>query len=140
MTTPLTVIIPTLNEAAQIGECVNQLSWADEVIVADGGSRDGTPELARAAGSRVIELAGRTIAGQRDTAIAAARSRWVLALDADERVTDELREELGRVVAAPRYQVYRLRLRNFQFGREITRGRWGRDWKARLVHPRFSFR
>src|SRR2546422_10958708 len=88
-TLPLTVVIPTLNEAWQIAEAVDSLRWADEVIVADGGSTDETVSIARAHGARVIEVPGRTIAGQRNVAIASARNQWVFALDADER-------EIGR--------------------------------------------
>src|SRR5438445_7302501 len=89
---PLTVVIPTLNEAWQIAEALAALRWVDEVIVADGGSTDDTVAIARARGTRVIELKGPTIAAQRNAAIAAARNEWVLALDADrsEEHTSEL--------------------------------------------------
>jgi shikimate 5-dehydrogenase len=55
MGAPLTVVIPTLNEASQIAECVRGLSWADEVIVVDADSSDGTGFLAAAAGARVVD-------------------------------------------------------------------------------------
>ena len=51
---PITVVMPTLNEAARIRHAVAAVAWADEVIIVDGGSADGTPELARIAGARVI--------------------------------------------------------------------------------------
>src|SRR6202035_4317022 len=89
---PLTIVIPTLNEASQIGEAVSAALWADEVIVVDGGSTDGTPTLARSAGATVLEVPRRTIAAQRNAGIAVARNDWILALDADERVPNELRE------------------------------------------------
>ncbi len=129
---PLTVVIPTLNEGAQISDALAALEWADEVVVADGGSTDDTVAIARARGASVIELAGETIAAQRNGAIARARNPWVLAVDADERVTDTLREELARVLAAPAHPAYRVRRRSFFIGRERTRGRWGRDWQVRL--------
>jgi len=129
---PLTVVIPTRNEAWQIAEALTSLRWADEVIVADGGSTDDTVAIARAHGARVIEVKGPTIAAQRNAAIAAARNQWVLALDADERVTDALREELGAVLAAPAHAAYRIRMQNIYLGRERRRGRWGRDWHVRL--------
>ena len=129
---PITVVIPTLNEAWQIAEAMDALSWADEVIVADGGSTDDTVTIARERGASVIEVPGQTIAGQRNAAIAAARNEWVLALDADERVTDELRQELAVVLAAPTRAAYRVRCQNIYLGRERRRGRWGRDWHVRL--------
>src|SRR5438128_4805447 len=140
MSVPLTVVIPTLNEEGQIGAALEALRWADEVIVADGGSSDRTAELARGRGAAVIEVRGKSIGAQRNAAIARARNEWVLALDADERVTDALREELGRVLAAPAHQAYRVRCENYFLGRERKRGRWGRDWHVRLFRRdrRFS--
>jgi glycosyltransferase involved in cell wall biosynthesis len=129
---PLTVVIPALNEVDQIAECIGQVAWADEVIVADGGSADGTVERARAAGAVVLEGTGSTIAGQRNTAIAHARNTWVFALDADERVTEELRAEIAAVLRAPVHTAYWVRRQNFYLGRELTRGHWGRDWVVRL--------
>ena len=132
MPLPLTVVIPTLNEGGQIGDALDALRWADEVIVSDGGSTDGTAAVAREHDARVIEVRGQTIAAQRNAAIAAAHNEWVLALDADERVSDELRTELAAVTAAPAHPAYRIRRRNVYLGRERVRGRWGRDWQVRL--------
>lgn len=129
---PLTVVIPALNEAEQIGELVSSLSWAGEVIVADGGSTDQTVFLATRAGARVLESTGPTIAAQRNAAIAQSANQWVLAVDADERVTDELRQELEQVLVAPSHAAYRVRRRNYYLGHELTRGHWGRDWVTRL--------
>lgn len=131
---PLTVVIPTLNEAAQIGAAVSDLSWADEVIVIDGGSSDDTVRLAQAAGARVLEVRGQTIAAQRNAGIEAARNEWVLAADADERVSAPLRAELAQVTA-PGYRAqaaYRMRFQNHYLGRELRHGPWGRDWHVRL--------
>lgn len=134
MAVPITVVIPTLDEAAHIVPCLAHLAWADQVIVADGGSRDETVVLAREAGAVVLERCGPTIAAQRNAAIAAARNDWVFALDADERFTDELRDEVTRTVETPAHQAYQVRRRNLYLGRELTRGHWGRDWVTRLFH------
>src|SRR5436309_838572 len=106
---PLTVVIPTLNEAAQLPDLLGSLRWADEVIVADGGSTDGTGATARAQGATVLERAGTTIAAQRNSAIAAARNAWVFALDADERLSDALVEEVRWVLRDPPHPAYRVR-------------------------------
>jgi len=129
---PLTVVIPTLNESAQLAELLTSLRWVEEVIVADGGSSDATVALARAHGATVIERAGDTIAAQRNDAIECASNEWVFALDADERISDTLREELAEVLKAPVHAAYRVRRQNFFLGRERRRGRWGRDWQVRL--------
>jgi glycosyltransferase involved in cell wall biosynthesis len=132
MPVPVSIVIPTRNEEAQIAECVRDLAWADEVLVADGGSSDATVAFARGAGAMVLENAGATIAAQRNTAIGRARNSWVFALDADERFTEALRDEVALTVSAPRHDAYRVRRRNFYLGRELTRGHWGHDWVTRL--------
>lgn len=130
-TAPLTVIIPTLNEASQIGDCVRGLSWAGEVIVVDAGSKDGTAAAAADAGARVINgVAG--IAAQRNAGIDAAKHEWIFALDADERIGPDLAAELAQVVRAPQHEAYRVKRRNLFHGHVLRRGHWGRDWVVRL--------
>lgn len=131
---PLTVVIPTLNEGTQIAQAVTDLAWADEVIVIDGGSTDETTTAARAAGAQVLVLEGVTIAGQRNAGIEAARNHWILALDADERVTPQLLAELGQVVGGgnPTHAAYRMKFQNHYLGRELRHGPWGRDSHIRL--------
>ncbi len=132
MPAPLTVVIPTLNEASQIGECVRGLAWAGEVIVADGGSGDGTPDVAQAAGAKVLRGTWGTIAAQRNAAIAAARHEWILALDADERVEPDLAREISDTIASPAHAAYATRRRNVYLGRTITHAGWGSDWVVRV--------
>jgi glycosyltransferase involved in cell wall biosynthesis len=132
MNAPLTVVIPTLNEAAQIADSVRHVNWVDEVIVADGGSNDGTPELARGAGARVLENVGPTIAAQRNAAIAQAKHHWILALDADERVTPELAAEIMSVLAHPAHEAYAIRRRSVYLGKVIHHSGWGSDWVIRV--------
>ena len=129
---PLTVVIPTLNEAGQIGDCVRQLAWASEVIVVDAGSKDSTVASARAAGARVLDDAEAGIAAQRNAGIAAANNEWVFALDADERIGPALAAELADVVMAPRHVAYRVKRCNVFHGVVLRRGHWGRDWVLRL--------
>ncbi len=142
--TPVSIVIPTRNEALQIGECVRGLAWAGEVIVVDGASADGTAESARAAGARVLNGAragtgGQTIAAQRNAGIAAAAHEWVFALDADERIGPELAAELAATVAAPAHGAYAVRRRNVFFGKTITRAGWGEDWVVRLFRRERRF-
>lgn len=130
---PVTVVIPTLNEGDRISDAVRSAAqWADEVIVVDGGSSDGTVESSRAAGAVVLSLPETTIGGQRNHGASAARNEWVFALDTDERPTDELRAELAETLRAPAHRAYRVRMQNFYLGRERSRGRWGRDWHVRV--------
>jgi glycosyltransferase involved in cell wall biosynthesis len=134
MPVEVTVVIPTRDESAQIAEAVSALRWAAEVIVVDGESTDGTGPLAAAAGARVIESGPMTIGAKRNAGIEAASHEWILALDADERVTDELRGRIEAIVGgrAPRHAAYRIRFRNFVLGKELKHGPYGRDRHVRL--------
>ena len=139
---PVTVVIPTLNEAARIDRAVDSVRWADEVIVIDGGSPDGTPLIARRSGARVLTVTDATIGAQRNAGIAEARNDWILALDADEQATPELRDSLAGLCAgiAANHRAFRIRSRNWHLGRELRYGPWGRDWKVRVFSKseRFS--
>lgn len=97
--TGLSACIIAYNEADRIEACVRSVSFCDEVIVVDSHSTDATRELATALGARVIERDWPGYRSQKQFAVDSARNDWVLCLDADERVTDALREEVERVRA-----------------------------------------
>jgi glycosyltransferase involved in cell wall biosynthesis len=132
MRAPVTMVIPTLNEAVQIEGAVRHLGWASEVLVADGGSTDGTQGLARQAGARVIDVPGLTIAGQRNAAITMSRTDWVFALDADERIPPALAAEVERTALRPAHEAYAVGRRNYYLGRLMRRGGWGGNWAVRF--------
>jgi len=136
---PVTVVIPTRNEGAQIAECVGRLAWAAEVIVVDGGSTDETRERARAVGARVLDHPGPTIAHQRNAGIAAASHEWVFAVDADEWAGPELAQELSTTVARPAHEAYAVRRRNVFLGRIVRHAGWERDWVVRLFRRNRRF-
>jgi glycosyltransferase involved in cell wall biosynthesis len=125
-------VIPTLNEADQIAECVRRLAWAREVIVVDAGSGDGTADAAAAAGARIVNGPAPGIAAQRNAGIEAASNEWIFALDADERIGPALADEVTSVVTAPQHEAYRVKRRNLFHGQVLRRGHWGRDWVVRL--------
>lgn len=130
----VSVVIPVLNEAGGLKRAIARLGWADEVIVVDGGSTDDSRGIARRAGARLLEMDNTTIARQRNVGIVAARNHWILALDADEEVTPELRRSLAALCRSPASApaAFRVRSRNWHLGRELRHGPWGRDWKVRV--------
>ena len=132
MPVDVTVVIPTRDESAQIAEAVGAALRAAEVIVVDGDSTDDTGSLAMSAGARVIDAGPVTIGAKRNAGIAAASTKWILALDADERVTDELWARIDAITRTPGHAAYRIRFRNFFLGRELKHGPYGRDRHVRL--------
>lgn len=138
---PVSVVIPTLNEAPRIAAAIESVPWADEVLVVDGGSTDDTVAIAERSGARVIAAPGRTVGGQRNAAIEVARNEWILALDADECATDELRASLDELCGKSHsgHTAYRVRSRNWHLGRELRHGPWGQDWKVRVFTRQHRF-
>ena len=129
----LTLLIPCKNEHDNLGPCIaSAREVADEVLVADSGSNDGTLELARELGCRVIEREYGTSGDFKNWAIPQAAYPWVLLLDADERATPELRDEIRHILEAPRHDGYWIYRLNHLMGHPIHYGAWGRDKVLRL--------
>ena len=104
---PLSVAIITLNAATQLEACLRSARFADEIVVVDSGSTDGTRELAERHGARVIDQDWLGFGPQKQFAVDAAAHDWVLCLDADERVTTELQAAIENALAAPSNNAYR---------------------------------
>ena len=95
----LSLVVITKNEAHRLAACLASVPFAGEVVIVDSGSVDGTPELARRLGARVIETADWPGFGpQKNRALAAATGDWVLSLDADERASPQLAVQIRAVV------------------------------------------
>jgi glycosyltransferase involved in cell wall biosynthesis len=129
----LTIIIAAKNEAHNIADCVRSARFADEILVLDSGSNDGTRELATAEGARVVQTDWPGYGPQQARGIAIAQSDWVMSLDADERIPPALREEILRTIATPLADGYRVpRLSSF-CGTFIHHSGWRPDYTLRLV-------
>ena len=126
MSAALTVITLTRDEERNIADCLASAAWADEIIVIDSGSTDGTVAIARRFTQNVIELPWRGYGAARNAALARARSPWVLWLDADERVTPELAAEIRAILARddPGVAGYEVARRAFFCGKWIRHGGW----------------
>ena len=133
----LTAIVIAHNEAAHIGDCLATLNFADERLVLDANSEDETVSLAEQMGARVIVAPDWQGFGiQRQRAQDLALGDWLLMVDADERVSPQLGDEIRQAVEASGQEgsprVYEISRLTSVFGRFIHHGGWSPDWVARL--------
>lgn len=134
-TVALSVIVITRDEEANIADCLASVAFARETIVVDSGSRDRTVEIARAAGARVLETADWPGFGpQKNRALDLATQPWVLSIDADERVTPRLRDQIVTLLQAgtPGADAYAIPRRSSYCGRYMSHSGWYPDRVLRL--------
>ena len=133
----LTVTVITHNEADHIGAALDSVAWADEVIVVDSGSTDRTVEIARAKASRVIVREWPGYSAQKNFAADQAANEWVLSMDADERVTTALADEIRHILSTePAARGYRIKRVSHYLGRWIRTTDWSHDYQLRLYDRR----
>jgi glycosyltransferase involved in cell wall biosynthesis len=143
MTQPtLGIALITYNAASRLAQCLSAVSFADEIVVVDGGSSDATVGIAEAYRARVIEARDWPGFGpQKNRALDALSTDWVLALDADEIVSPELAASIREALAQPQAEIYALdRLSSF-CGQWVRHSGWYPDWLPRLFRrgaARFS--
>ncbi|MGZ2745605.1 glycosyltransferase family 2 protein [Burkholderia stagnalis] len=138
----LGVAIIAHNAARRLAQCLDALAFADDIVVVDGGSTDDTVEIARAHGARVIVAADWPGFGpQKNRALAALSSDWVLSIDTDEVVSDELAAAIRAAIRAPQADVYAIDRLSAFCGRWVHHSGWYPDWIPRLFRrdaARFS--
>src|SRR3712207_4007271 len=123
------------DEAARIRDCLASVAWCDEVIVVDGGSLDGTPDMAEDSGARVVRNRWPGFAAQRNVALQQVTvAEWALEIDADETVTPELADEIRRLLKsreAARCDIAAVPLADWFAGRRVS---------ASVRAPRYRYR
>ncbi len=126
----ISVVLATFNEEPDLPDCLTSVSdWADEIVIVDGSSTDKTVEVAKKFGAKVIVTQNHPIFHiNKQKAIDEAKNEWILQLDADERVTPELRDELLRIAGDPKAVArdhpvaYWIKRRKMFLGRWIKKG------------------
>ena len=134
----LSACIIAMNEADRIEDCLTSLDFCDEIVVVDSHSSDATREIAASLGAEVIERDWPGHVAQKEFAIRAARHDWVLCVDADERISPELRQQIlslrdAGFESAAGWRMPRL---SSYFGRYMRRGGWYPDLQLRLFDRR----
>jgi glycosyltransferase involved in cell wall biosynthesis len=130
----LSAVLITRNAAAVLEPCLESLAFADEIVIVDSGSNDGTADIAQRLRARVVQKEWLGFGRQKQFAVEQARNDWVLCLDADERVSPELAASIQAALAAPVSPVYRMPRRNRFLGRWLAHGEGYPDWSPRLFN------
>ena len=129
----ISVIIITLNEEQRIRDCLESVKWADEIILVDAFSSDATVDIARNYTNTIFQRQWPGYSEQRNFGLAQAKNEWVLFLDADERISAGLAEEIGHAISNSFHDAYYLLRQSFYLGEKIEFGEWNPDWKLRLA-------
>lgn len=129
----ISVIIITKDEEKNISDCLESVEWADEIIVVDSESTDKTVDIAKQFTDKVISRKWEGYVSQKRYALNLANNEWVLSLDADERITTELKEEILNLEPAD-FSGFKIRRKNFLMNKEITSCGWEKDYQLRLFN------
>ena len=145
---PLSAVLITKNAASQLSLCLRSVTFCDEILVVDSGSSDGTVELAKQMGAQVIEAEWRGFGPMKQFAVEQAKNDWVLCIDADERISDDLQGAIAAELAVspvpkrgfplvtPTFRAWRFARCNRFMGRYLKHGEGYPDWSLRLFDRR----
>ena len=138
MSTPVSAVIITHNAAGQLAECLKSLSFVSEIIILDSGSNDETEKIAKSYQSRFIHQDWLGYGPQKQKAVEFAKYDWVLCLDADERISEELATSIQAELNNPLYQAYQFPRCNRFMGRWLKHGEGYPDISLRLFDRRVA--
>ena len=134
---PITATVITFNEERNIQACLESIAWVPNIVVVDSGSNDDTVAIARRFTDRVIVTDWPGHVEQKNRAAALAGTDWILSIDADERVTPEMRDAIQDVLRdEPTHPAYSFRRKTWYLGQWILHGGWYPDRKVRLFDRR----
>ncbi len=109
----ISVYIIAYNEAEKIRDCINSVLWADEIIVADSHSTDGTIEISEKLGAKVVQIKFDGYGKLRNQAISHCTGDWIFSLDSDERCTTEVRDEILALIENAPLDIYKIPRKNY---------------------------
>lgn len=138
----ISAIIICCNESKHIRSCLESVQFADEIVIVDSGSTDGTVQICKAFTDNIIQTDWPGYGPQKNRALAHASSDWVLSIDADEVVSEALQEEIVNLLKRPpEHTGYTIPRRSSYLGKTIRHGDWRHDQPLRLfkrTHAQFS--
>lgn len=129
----LSVIILTKNEQDRIKACLESVKWANEIIIIDSDSTDKTLEIVKNYTDKVFIFKDLDFANLRNIGMEKAKGRWVLYVDSDERVSQNLRQEIQQIIELEKFSALAISRKNIIFGKEVKYGPFWPDWVIRLL-------
>ncbi|MBT4838331.1 MAG: glycosyltransferase family 2 protein [Methylococcales bacterium] len=138
MNTPFSAVLIVKNEVNKLEKCINSINFADEIIVVDSGSSDGTPQLAESLGAKVIHQDWLGYGKQKQFAVNQATHNWVFCLDADEILSEELQMSLKTTLSNIKSNAYIINRRNRFMGRWLNHGEGYPDKNIRFFHRKHA--
>jgi glycosyltransferase involved in cell wall biosynthesis len=120
----ISAYIIAYNEADKIRDCINSVLWTDEIILADSHSNDGTSEIAKNLGAKVVHIPFNGYGNLRNQAITHCSYEWILSIDSDERCTVKVKDEILSLILDASLDIYRIPRKNFFMGRWINHSGW----------------
>jgi len=120
----ISAYIIAFNEKDKIRDCINSVLWADEIIVADSFSTDGTSEIAIELGAKVFQIPFEGYGDLRNKAISYCSGDWILSLDSDERCTPNVRDEIISTINNTSLDIYKIPRKNYFMGKLIKYSGW----------------
>ena len=120
----ISVYIIAFNEVDKISDCINSILWADEIIVVDSNSTDGTTELAESLGAKVVHIKFNGYGNLRNQALTHCTGDWIISLDSDERCTEEVRDEILELIKHTEIDIFSIPRKNYFMGKWIKHSGW----------------
>lgn len=134
----LSVTIITKNEEKNIERCLRSLSWVDEIVVVDTGSTDSTKRICQKYNCKIVESSWLGFGKTKKLAVDSAKNDWILSIDSDEEVTNELRNEILSILKSPSNNAYRIKRTSFYLDRMIKHCGWNSDYPLRLFNRKYG--
>ena len=133
----ISAIIITKNEEHSIRECLESILWVDEIIIVDSGSKDKTLKICKEFKAKIFEKSWRGFGFQKNMALKLAKFKWILSIDADEIITNQLRNEIIAILkSSSPAAAYSIPRRSFYCGKLIRFSGWQSDFVVRFFQKK----
>lgn len=129
----ISAIIIAANEEQNIRECLESVSWCDEIILVDSESRDKTVDIAKEFTDKIFIKKWEGFASQKRCSLEKASNEWIISIDADERVSPQLKNEIEKILDdIPQFDGFKIPRENYFLNKKIKYCGWGNDYQLRL--------